>query len=449
MRNLFFQIILPRTIVVAAFFVTSLFLSPALGMNPEGDNGDVSKAELLKKLEMEIVYLFDMTKEMSPYIEAASKAVHEIGKDPEVGESIRFGLWGYRDSMDIPGMEFNTRNFTPRLLAIQEFEKVFAEVAKKQKDFITDSGDYPEDVFSGIDKAMKETQWTENALHIIVLVGDAPSHEPGHKWNYSGASAKTLRTFADDNKFSIFSLHIKEPKAKDYWDIAEEQFQTLSKNKGVNDASYWSVQSTDMNGFAKASQTVTGELVNMVKAAKKNQLNVVASAKLQRASSKSDRADIDPVIQIPFFVGRTDESLKTPQLMILLTKKQLESVKELLHILISAGRRGMISGEGFFDNLQSIPSVAARGDHIKYANCLADSGLIPKFMHDLPYKSRIMSLSNELWACWSWDQKEEFLNEIDTKIKLYDAIYDNPKAWMPKGDDSDEYVCAIRLEVLP
>ena len=449
----------------------------------------VSKAKLLKKLEMDIVYVVDMTRSMHPYIKATLEAVNDMTKfitqDAEVEKSVKFGFWGYRDSMDIPGIEFHTRNFTSKLLPVQEFEKILADIEKKQERFTTGSEDYPEDVFSGIDKAMQETKWTEDALHIIVLVGDAPSHEPGHKWNYSGASATTLRTFADDNKFSIFSLHIKEPKAQDYWDLAEEQFRTLSKNRGVNDASYCSVQSTEMNEFAQATQTIAGDLVNMVKAAKKGDMKEIVAAvqtgSPQSDSSHSSSPQADDSVKskvanmgyaaLVDWLGRegetkaprdiiawvTDKDLIEPAVQslnvrILVNKKQLDSLKTVLQEIMTAGRRGIIGGDKFFSQLQAVPSAASRGgDQIKNAISLADTGLIPEFMHDLPYQSQIMGLSNDLWGSWSPDQQEEFLNEIDTKIKLYASIHDNPKSWIPlnKGDDMDEYVCAVSLEALP
>jgi len=38
-----------------------------------------------------------------------------ITKDAAIRQSVHFGLWGYRDSLDNPGIEFLTKNFTPTL----------------------------------------------------------------------------------------------------------------------------------------------------------------------------------------------------------------------------------------------------------------------------------------------------------------------------------------------
>ena len=62
-----------------------------------------------------------------------------------------------------------------------------------------------------------------------------------------------------------------------------------------------------------------------------------------------------------------------------------------------------------------------------------------------------MNMSNELWASWSQEQQEQFLDEIDARTKLYAVIHDNPKQWIAlhSGDDPDEYVFPISLEMLP
>ena len=79
-----------------------------------------------------------------------------------------------------------------------------------------DSVDYAEDVFSGVDEAMRKTAWTPEAIKLLVLVGDAPSHDLGHKWNLSGQDENTLRAIADDESLYILALHIKNPRATKY-----------------------------------------------------------------------------------------------------------------------------------------------------------------------------------------------------------------------------------------
>ena len=77
--------------------------------------------------------------------------------------------------------------------------------------------------------------------------------------------------------------------------------------------------------------------------------------------------------------------------------------------------------------------------------------LIPEFLDGLPYHSKLMAMSNDLWASWSTDEQDEFIRELDSKIQYYTAIHDTPGGWIQlnKGDDPDEAVYPISLKMLP
>ncbi len=449
--------------------------------NPEAATGSGTasanpEANILKKLALDLVYVVDTTASMQPYIDATLKAVKDISlklnQNAEAGFSVRFGIWGYRDSMEIPGIEYTVKNYTPELQNAKDFEATLSGV----KAASVGSMDYPEDVFSGVDKAMRETKWSENSLHIMILLGDAPNHELGHKWNASGQSAETLRTFASDNKYYLFALHIKDPQTAEFHEPAADQFKALSKNRGVDESSYWAVKSDQMNEFESASKTIADGLVNLITEAKKGTLKL---DDVQKAAASSDPKTEDVKAKVSKmgyaalvdWIGRetdtkaprdiiawvTDKDLIDPvvpslDVRVLINKKQIDSLKTVLQEIMTAGRRGIIAGEKFFDALQAVPSVASRaGDQIRNAKSLAETGLVPEFMQDLPYQSKIMSMSNDLWDSWSLDQQEEFLNEVDAKIQLYVVIHDEPKGWIAlnKGDDPDEHVYPLSLTALP
>jgi len=137
---------------------------------------------------------------------------------------------------------------------------------------------------------------------------------------------------------------------------------------------------------------------------------------------------------------------------LLINKRQLDSLKTILTEVMAAGRRGQIGGEDFFSALQATAATAARDpNQIKNAKTMAQTGLLPEFLKGLPYKSRLMDMSNELWGSWSVDEQDQFLNELEARIKAYQAIHDAPQGWVPlnKGDDPDEHVYPISLELLP
>jgi hypothetical protein len=49
------------------------------------------------------------------------------------------------------------------------------------------------------------------------------------------------------------------------------------------------------------------------------------------------------------------------------------------------------------------------------------------------------------------DGQDSFLDQLDARVKTYQEIHDSPDLWVElnKGDDPDEFVYPISLELLP
>ncbi len=176
----------------------------------------ISKKKL-KKLNVDIVWVFDTTVSMRPYIKNTLDVIRETSKKMAENKpdnvNFNFGAWGYRDSVgDIPKIGYTTNNYTTELVGIEDFTNVLSNVKVTQ----VDSVDFPEDMFSGISDAMEKTVWSQEPMKLIILVGDAPSHTVGHKWNLSGQNEETLRSLADDSGIYIAALHLKNPNSTLY-----------------------------------------------------------------------------------------------------------------------------------------------------------------------------------------------------------------------------------------
>ena len=147
-----------------------------------------------------------------------------------------------------------------------------------------------------------------------------------------------------------------------------------------------------------------------------------------------------------------ESTKQSMEVRLLLSKSQLDDISTLLKDVLAAGETNQVSGEDFFTSLQAASAVAARDpDKLAKAGNIAESGLIPDFLNNLPYKSRLMEMNNEVWESWGPDEQNAFLSNLESKINSYAAIHDDTSQWIKLNpdDDADDYVAAIPLDLMP
>ena len=459
----------------------------------------VISKDKLKDLSVDIVWVFDTTVSMRPYIKDTLDVIKEASSKMVGGEEshikLKFGAWGYRDSVkDIPKIGYTTNNYTPDLVDIKEFVSVLENV----KVTPVDSVDFPEDMFSGISEAMEKTAWSEKGIKLIILVGDAPSHKVGHKWNLSGQNEETLRALADDSGVYVASIHLKNPKAKRFHALAETQYRTLAINPGStdSDSAFVEIPTTDKTAFKNEVNILTSEFIaqiqklrnNVAKGSKskdqsddtkgelafsddaydianKQDANTSSDVSSKKIASRMFRAAMvqwigseteakapNDIVAWSIDKDLIDSDISSMEVRILINKRQLDSLATVLQSIMKAGFTGQIAGEDFFTSLQAATATIARDPNmVKQAKRMADTGLIPEFLEGLPYQSQLMAITNELWSSWSADEQNEFINALDAKVEAYKKIHNTPEGWIPlnKGDDVDDYVYPLSLDLLP
>jgi len=464
----------------------------------------VSKT-ILKKLPVDIVWVIDTTVSMRPYIQDTLDLIQtastKMAENTQDNVTLNFGVWGYRDSVeDMPKIEYTTKNYTPELVGVKDFINVLSNV----KVTPVDSVDYPEDMFSGISDAMEKTAWSSEGMKLVILVGDAPSHQSGHKWNLSKQNEETLRNSADDNSIYIAALHIDNPKAKRFHELATTQYQSLSTNPGSkDDYAFEEILSTDKEAFKESANKLANEFIKginnirqvikavpNVKSPIDKNLTSITSGELA-FSDENNMVDINEVIpEVPMsdksmtgmanrmfraamieWIGSQtgaeapkdivawviDKDLMDPgvpslDVKLLINKRQLDSLATAIEDIIRAGNKRQTSSENFFSLLQATAVTITRDPNkIKEAKRVADSGLIPEFLVGLPYESEVMALTDEYWSGKSIDEQNQFINSLESKVTRFRDIHDTPELWIElnKGDDIDEYVYPLSIDDLP
>ncbi len=451
--------------------------------------GDVAAKK--KDLNFDIVWVMDTTRSMQPYIEEVRNTLEAMSKTmsekKEIANRIRFGLVAYRDSEEIADIGYLTKNFTPELQPLDTFVTTLKDV----KETTTDSVDVHEDMFAGVKTAIENSAWRDGTMRIIVLVGDAPSHESGHKWNSTKLDEKTLRTLASENNVSIFGIHVQPKIRKKYNRLAQRQFKELSTNKGADGAMLLSVAAGDRLNFVALSQKYAMDISKALESALQEG-NAAAEAQgteskaapdatpapsaaedIKTVDGKSATEQIHKTLQAGMvtWLGRASEaqapsdieawvtdkdlmdaSIQALDVRLLISKRQLDSLAVMLNEIIEAGAEAQMGSGDFFTSLQSVSATAARNaDQLAKAKSLQDSGFVPAFLQGLPYESQIMTMSSELWESLGPDEQDQFIEALRGKVAAYQSIHSTPDQWvvLNQGDAADDYVTPIPLDLLP
>jgi hypothetical protein len=445
-----------------------------------------------KELAFDIVWAIDTTLSMGPYTDATRDMVVAVSKqlanDEELSRRLRFGVWGYRDSIiEVPGLEYLTKNYTPTLQSIHDFGITMSTV----KETKVNSGNFPEDMFSGISDAMEKTAWTPGAARILILVGDAPGHELGHRRNASGLYEITARALAIRNNITLMAIQIRPRGQERHQRVAEQQFKLLSLGPGMDAPAYYSIDGRNMKSFAEVTVTLVSSLRGLVHEAQQGNLHALAysrgnllkgpldeemaallemrdgapqgaaqaiaagneglnqalrAALVRWIGSQTEASLPNEVVAWVVDKDLMDATKPSLEVHLFINKLQLDALAKSLDKIIEAGRRGRMSSSDFFTSLQAVSATTSRDpDQLSNAQTLGESGLVPEFLAGLPYESRVMSMSNELWASLSPDEQERFLDELDSRMRAYRQIHDSSQGWaqLNEGADLNESVYPI------
>ncbi len=430
-----------------------------------------------KNMTLDLVFVMDLSRSMGPLKDQVLKTIRQIAEatsgNPNFKDSmIHFGLWGYRDDMKAcPGIEYLTHDYTAEgLQSAAEFVKTL-EQAKETR---IDSVDYAEDVLAGMKDAIEKTKWREGAARAIILIGDAPGREPGKTDPFSrrkdkpvGTAAEMgtneIRGLADKHRVSVGTVYVNVPRYKEHLPIARQQFDALAT--GANKRATAILSMDKAGDFENFSRDVITWLVAQTMVANQGGTEIKAETNGQNyATSLFQNARVHWISEA-HKVGVTnemsgwvlDKDLKDPALdsvvpCVLLTRQQLDSVRSILQNVVDAGMSAKGNSTAFFTALQTMVLTAGKNpEMLNDISKLADSRFIPTFLKDLPYRSKVLSMTNEYWQSMQQDEQDEFISNAQNKLKFYKAVYDNLDLWMKPDESCDEsqMLTPIPLDQLP
>ncbi|MCB1875876.1 MAG: VWA domain-containing protein [Chromatiales bacterium] len=434
--------------------------------------------EQAKAMKMDVVFVMDMSRSMQPYIDSTRDAIRELvqglSSDPTLKDDVRFGLVGYRDDMrKIPALEFTSKNLTPALVGADELIEILDKQAKAT---LVGSMDYPEEVYAGVDTALGSS-WTEGAVRFLVLVGDASAHEEDHPQSTTGKNAEVLNLAARQTGIRILAMHLLDPRMTSDHAIAKRQYGSLSRIEGSDDSALLEFSTEDREAFAAAVKDSTSLIYKTLEKARKGGL--VADEE-PGAPNEADQPEETPSeasktmeklmeSALIEYLGKEAEPpkdivvwvldrdignpiLNALDVRVLLTKDQLSDLIKSIDQVTKALARAEYSNQQFFEALQSVAGQTLKQpEAIEKAQMLANTGLLPSFVHSLPYKSEVLSLSNDMYASMTAEQRSALESNLRAKLRQYQDINEQVDGWISlnEADPDASKVYPLFLDYLP
>lgn len=416
---------------------------------------------VLRDVKTDIVFVIDTSRSMQPFIDMTRQAVAKMSRSfsAETADRFRFGLVVYRDSLEAaPQLEYVTRNLTPELV---DADALVGLLEKDAAATAVGSVDYAEEAFAGVDAAL-HSKWREGALRFVILVGDASSHPKGHKQNTTGKDETDLRREYDDAQVHLFAIHLQDPRAKEDHPRALAQFGHLARVRGDEASSaIKEVNAFEESEYLALAEHLTGRISTL--------LNETMG--VQPAAAAAPLAEMDKLWEAALieYVGKEanppkdivawalDRDLVNPadkalDVRVLVTREQLSSLSQSLDQVVQAVMRAEVTQGQFFEALQGVAGQAMkRPEDLGGSVRLADTGLLPAFIQSLPYKSDILSLTDDMFASMTAEQRSQLEWSILAKLDQYRTINEQVDAWFRVNDtDPDQdLVYPLHLDYLP
>jgi serine/threonine-protein kinase PpkA len=462
----------------------------------------------LADMDVDIVFVLDMTGSMQPYIDsigdALTNAAVVFGEEFAGARAVRFGLVGYRDDTKrSPQLEFASRHFTPDKLV--DVAALTALLKNEGKPIVarTTSDEWAEAVLPGVEAAIGQTPWSSaDSFRIVAVIGDASGHEPGSDVYPVGMDSAALRRYATDNNIYLMGAYIQNKRAEVDWERARRQFSELATNPGASNASFGEVSSDTpfivevfLMQFAQDSrmraQEALAEQENVAHGTTPpappapvipdpNPQDLPADKQVgvnDPRLSEAQRADVAKVVErwgeglklgVVDYLGSgqtppadftgwvLDNDLANPNrravgVRVMVSKADLDTIVRRMQFLLDSLAESELSDVAFFTALQDLSARAGLDIEVEESQQFRSSNLLPKWIGALPYKSEVLDLTPRMFEEMTTQDRGNFRRRNESKLQAYRAILGKPDGWRALDPNADNlaHVYPLDLEALP
>ena len=278
-----------------------------------------------------------------------------------------------------------------------------------------------------------------------------------------------VRQAALSKQIKIYALHLRTEAGKKNHAYAEQQYRVLTAdaNPQIGDL-YVSVPGGDVNKFGERVREIGSTFAELVHQVRSNPAQ--PTPLLASSPSVADKTAAIGYAMHMDFLGRksasqapqlvsawtsdrdlTNPALPTLQVCVMLTKLQLNDLQQSLKLIVDAARKTRTSPKDFFQEIASASAYMSRDPVAlrKGAN-LAEGGVLGEYLEGLPYRSKSLSMTQDLWLSLSVAEQEDFIDELDSKIRLYETFHNDMANWVRFGNaEPGDALYRVPLSTLP
>ncbi|WP_309138198.1 serine/threonine-protein kinase [Pseudomonas chlororaphis] len=440
------------------------------GNMPQGKAEGVAKAGG-DAFRTAIVLVVDTSVSMQPYIDRVRQVVQALHRqiaDRGDLDSVSFGLVGFRSNVEkTPGLEYVAQT----LVSLEEGRdpQRFLELAGQVKAAQVSSHAFNEDAFAGVMEAVEGMDWSPYAGRLILLVTDAGALRKNDPLGRTQMNEAEVREAALSKQIKIYALHLRTEAGRKNHGFAEQQYRSLTAdaNPQIGDL-YIPVAGGDVGRFGDTVAEIGSVFADRVHQARNNQLPSLPS--LQGTPSVASKATAIGYAMQMDFLGRqsavrapqlitawtsdhdlTNPSLPAFQVCVLLTKLQLNDLQQSLKLIVDAARRTQTSPKDFFQEIASASAHMSRDPtRLKQGGNLVEGGILGEYLDGLPYRSKSLSMTQDLWLSLSVAEQQDFIDELESKIRLYETFHNDIANWVRFGEaQPGDALYRVPLATLP
>lgn len=417
-----------------------------------------------------VVFVFDTTQSMDPYITRTQQAMERIVRELEgsaVGARINFGVMAFRDNTGAaPGLEYRTRMLLP-LERRGDQTPVLATIRAASAVAVVSSPGFNEDSLAGVEDAIDQTLWDPPGdpfdARAVILITDAGPKDPRDPNARSDIGAAELAREAQDRGIAVMTLHLQTPQGGPaQHGYAAAQYQALSRFGG--NTYYYGIPDGSPQAFEDTVSRLVTSLTDVIRVAQgqapvlspdeagQEMLDLGLAMRLRWLGGVEGTQAPDVIAGWVSERAVEDPSRLAIEPRLLVTKNELATMAELIDQLLILGEQNRDAEDAatFFAQVRDVvANMAQNPDRLLDASADTLGGAL-EFLEDLPYRSQILTMTEDRWAQSAMNRRS-VLDGMRQKLVQYRKWLFDPEVWtaLHDGAPDGEHVFAMPFDVLP